>query len=363
MLTFNRCFYILSLKMVYHHKGGEEMKKYLWLVFIALLAGVLAACNSPQSSGEAEAGNVSASNEEVENFPEKPVTIIVHTSAGGPTDLMARELARAAEPILGEKILIENRPGGSGATQMAGVKSAEADGYTLGTMTPSQVGLIEGTLKDQYSLEDFSWISRAQIDPYVIVVNEQSPFNTLNELVDFAKENPGELKVGGYGAIGSGHNVAWNIFAEKAEVESVWAAYESTGDAVTAILGNHIDVANSNPGQVTQYVESGDLKVLGVMNEERLEDLPEVPTYEEVGYDVDTSWAQFRGIFGPSGMDEGIQEKLSDVFAEAMETEEYVEYMRNTQMVYGSMDHVEYSEYIQNQAELTKEWYERLGVN
>ncbi|QHJ70131.1 tripartite tricarboxylate transporter substrate binding protein [Planococcus halotolerans] len=338
------------------------MKKILWVVFMALTIGILAACNSPQSSGDAEAKNESASKEGAENFPEKPVTIVVHTSAGGPTDLMARELAKAAEPILGEKILIENRPGGSGATQMAGVKSAEADGYTLGTMTPSQIGLIEGTLKEQYSLEDFSWISRTQIDPYVIVVNEKSPFNTLEELVAFAKENPGDLKVGGYGASGSGHNVAWNIFADKAGIEGTWAAYESTGDAVTAILGNHIDVANSNPGQVSQYVDSGDLKVLGVMNDERLEELPEVPTYKEAGFEVDTTWSQFRGIFGPAGMNEEVQSKLSEVFAEAMETEGYKDYMKKTQMVYGSMGHEEYSEYVQKQSDLTKEWYERLGV-
>lgn len=338
------------------------MKKKWWVVLLSVMLMFLAACNSPQSSGEAQAENESASNEGAENFPEKPVTILVHTSAGGPTDLMARELAKAAEPILGQKIIVENRPGGSGATQMAGLKSAETDGYTLGAMTPSQIGLIEGTLKDQYSLEDFSYISRAQIDPYIIVVNKKSPFNTLKELVEYAKENPGKLNVGGYGAVGSGHNVAWNILADKADVEANWTAYESTGDAVTAILGNHIDLANSNPGQVAQYVESGDLKVLGVMSEERLEEFPDVPTYGEEGYEVDTSWAQFRGIFAPSGVNEEIQKKLSDVFAEAMETEGYRDYMKKTMMVDGDMDNKEYAEYIEKQSELTKEWYERLGV-
>lgn len=335
-------------------------------LYVALLSMVvvfvLIGCNSPQSSEEATAVNGEGSSEEAENFPDKPVTILVHTSAGGPTDLMARELAKAAEPILGEKILIENRPGGSGATQMANLKSAKPDGYTLGAMTPSQIGLIEGTLKDQYSLENFGWISRAQIDPYVIVVNKKSPFNSLGELVDYAKDHPGELKVGGYGAVGSGHNVAWNILADAAGIEGTWAAYESTGDAVTAILGNHIDVANSNPGQVSQYLESGDLKILGVMSDERLEDLPEVPTYKEEGFDVDSSWAQFRGIFAPSGLNEGVQKKLSDIFVEAMETEGYQDYMKKTQMVEGTMNYEEFSGYIQQQSEMTKDWYERLGV-
>jgi tripartite-type tricarboxylate transporter receptor subunit TctC len=338
------------------------MKKNWLLVLFSIVVMLLAACNSPQSSGKVEANNESGSSKEAKNFPEKPITILVHTSAGGPTDLMARELAKAAEPILGQKILVENRPGGSGATQMAGLKSAKPDGYTLGAMTPSQIGLIEGTLKDQYKLDDFSWITRAQVDPYVIVVNKKSPFNTLEELVAYAKENPGKLKVGGYGAIGSGHNVAWNIFADKAGIEATWAAYESTGDAVTAILGNHIDVANSNPGQVSQYAESGDLKILGVMSDERLEDLPEVPTYKEVGFEVDTSWAQFRGIFAPAGVSEDVQEKLSNAFAEAMETEGYKDYMKKAQMVKGSMSNKDFTDYIQKQADLTEEWYKRLGV-
>jgi tripartite-type tricarboxylate transporter receptor subunit TctC len=339
------------------------MKKKWWSVLISMMVVLLlAACNSPQSSGQAEAKNESGSKQEAEKFPEKPITILVHTSAGGPTDLMARELAKAAEPILGQKVLVENRPGGSGATQMAGLASAKADGYTLGAMTPSQIGLIEGTLKGQYTLDNFDWITRSQVDPYVIVVNKKSPFNTLEELVEYAKQNPGELKVGGYGAVGSGHNVAWNIFAEKAGIEGTWAAYESTGDAVTAILGNHIDVANSNPGQVSQYAESGDLKILGVMSNERLEDLPEVPTYKEAGFDVDNSWAQFRGIFAPSGVSEDVKNKLSEAFAEAMETEEYKDYMKKAQMVEGSMNHEGFSAYIQKQADLTKDWYERLGV-
>lgn len=351
--------------MVYHLKEGVKkmiMTKKWWLALISITVLLLGACNSPQSTDGTQKVSKSESNDESENFPEKPVTILVHTSAGGPTDLMARQLAKAAEPILGQKILIENRPGGSGATQMAGLKAAKADGYTLGAMTPSQIGLLKGTLKDQYSLEDFSWVSRTQIDPYVIVVNKKSPFNTLGDLVEYAKNNPNKLNVAGYGAIGSGHNVAWNILADNAGIEAKWAAYESTGDAVTAILGNHVDIANSNPGQVSQYLESGDLKVLGVMNDERLEDLPDVPTYKEEGYDVDTSWSQFRGIFAPSGVSDDIQKKLSDVFAEAMETEEYKDYMKKNQMVSGSMNNIEFSEYIQKQSELTGEWYEKLGV-
>lgn len=342
------------------------MKRNFLFFILLILSIVLAACSSGPSSSDGAGGGTEESTSQNEgelNFPTKPITIIVHTNSGGPTDLMARELARAAEEVLGSTVVVENRPGGSGATAMAQVYSAEADGHTLGAMTPSQIGLINGTLKEQYDVSDFSWVSRAQIDPYVLVVNSESPFETIDDVVEYLKENPKKLNVGGYGAAGSGHNVAWNIFAETAGVEANWTPYESTGDAVTAILGNHIDIANSNPGQVSQYVEAGQLRILGVMAEERLADLPDVPTYEEAGYPVDTSWAQFRGIFAPEDVPEEVLEKLSEAFMEAYQTESYVSYMESAQMVEGSMGYKEYTEYIERQNQLTKEWYERLGVN
>lgn len=336
------------------------MKKFSLLLLFVLLC-ILSACSDDNvnalSGGKGEAATI-----ETNLDFDKQFTILVHTTAGGPTDLMARELAKAAEEVTGGTFIVENRPGGSGAVQMAEIANAKADGYTLGAMTPSQIGLIEGTLKNQYDLENFSWISQGQIDPYVIAVHNDSPFNTLEELVNYAKENPGKLTVGGYGAIGSGHNVAWNIFAESAHIETVWTAYESTGDAVTAILGKHIDVANSNPGQVSQYYESGDLKILGVMSEERLEDLPDVPTYKEAGFDVDTSWAQFRGVYGPSGIDEAILDELSSVFEKAIATEGYQTYLKNSQMLSGNMDYKEFTDYINTQSEIMVNWYEKLGV-
>ncbi|WP_059104359.1 tripartite tricarboxylate transporter substrate binding protein [Shouchella shacheensis] len=314
---------------------------------------VLSACGNSSEN---------TSGDEAANFPQEDLTIVVHTSAGGPTDLMARELASAMESVIEQNVIVENKPGGSGATQMADVASSNNDGYTLGAMTPSQIGLINGTLSDQYTINDFDWVSRTQIDPYILVVHDESPFETLGDLVNYASENPGVLNVGGYGATGSGHNIAFNILSESADIVAQWTPYESTGDAVTAILGQHIDVANSNPGQVSQYVENGELRVLGVMSDERLEDMPDVPTYAEEGYEVETDWAQFRGIYAPADTPEEITNALGDILDEAMQTEGYQQYMDNAQMLEGAMTPEEFTEYIQSQDELTNHWYEELGI-
>lgn len=297
-----------------------------------------------------------------DKFPTKPITLITHTKAGSPTDVMVRQLGKAAEPIFGQPVVVVNKPGGSGATQMAALRSAPADGYTLGACTPTHVGAMHGPLKGKFSIQDFSWLCRIEIDPYIIIVRSDKPWKVLAELVEFARKNPGKLKVGGYGAVGSGHNIAFNILAKAAGIQVIWTPYEGTNDAVTAVLGGHVDAANSNPGQVMQFVEAQKIRVLGVMGEKRLPGFPDVPTYAEAGFAVESGWDQFRGIFGRKEIPESIQEKISQVFLQAAKTPAFVDYLKKTQMVDGSMDRNAFTNFIQQQEKLTIYWYKELGL-
>jgi tripartite-type tricarboxylate transporter receptor subunit TctC len=295
-------------------------------------------------------------------FPTKPITIISHTAAGSPTDLMARQLGKAAEPLLGQTVVVENKPGGGGAMQTAALLSSPADGYTLAAVTPTQIGSWESTLKGKFNIDQFSWIARVEIDPYIIVVQAGSPWKTLKDLVEYGKKNPNKLKVGGYGSTGSGHNVAFTIFSQAAGIKTVWMPYEGTNAAVTALLGGHIDVANSNPGQVTQHVEAGKLRILGVMTPKRLKGLPDVPTYAEAGFPVEEGWVQFRGIFGRKGIPQPIQTQLSDVFLKAIKSATFQNYMKNAQMEDGSMGTEEFTAFAKQQGALTAKWYQELGI-
>ncbi|MBM4331692.1 MAG: tripartite tricarboxylate transporter substrate binding protein [Deltaproteobacteria bacterium] len=295
-------------------------------------------------------------------YPVKTITIITHTAAGSPTDLMARQLARAAEPLLGQTVVVQNKPGGSSAMQMAALLSAPADGYTLATVTPTQIGALEGPLKGQFNIDQFSWITCVEIDPYVIVVQAGSPWKTLKDLVDYGKKNPNKLRVGGFGSTGSGHNVAFNIFSKAADFKTVWMPYEGTNAAVIALLGGHIDVANSNPGQVAQHVEAGKLRILGVMAPKRLPDFPHVPTYAEAGYQVEEGWDQFRGILGRSGIPKPIQIQLSDIFLKAIKSAPFQDYLKKTQMEDGSMGTEEFAAFVKKQSKLTVHWYRELGI-
>jgi putative tricarboxylic transport membrane protein len=246
--------------------------------------------------------------------------------------------------------------------QVAALLSSPADGYTLAAVTPTQIGAWESTLKGKFNIDQFAWITRVEIDPYILVVQAESPWKTLTEFVAYAQKNPNKLRVGGYGAVGSGHNVAFNILAKAAGFQAVWMPYEGTNAAVTALLGGHIDAANSNPGQVTQQVEAGKLRILGVMSEKRLKDLPTVPTYAESGYPVDTGWSQFRGIFGRKGIPQPIQAQLSEVFIKAIKGPAFQDYLKKTHQEDGSMDLNAFTEFIKNQKKLTAQWYQELGI-
>jgi tripartite-type tricarboxylate transporter receptor subunit TctC len=297
-----------------------------------------------------------------DKYPTKPITIISHTAAGSPTDLMARQLGKAAESFLGQPVIVENKPGGGGAMQVAALLSSPADGYTLAAVTPTQIGAWESTLKGKFNIDQFAWITRVEIDPYILVVQADSQWKTLKEFVEYAKKNPNKLRVGGYGSVGSGHNVAFNILAKAAGIQAVWMPYEGTNAAVTALLGGHIDAANSNPGQVTQQVEAGKLRILGVMAEKRLKDLSNVPTYAEAGYPVDAGWSQFRGIFGRKGIPQPIQAQLSEVFIKAIKSPSFQDYLKKTNQEDGSMDLTTFTEFIKGQKKLTTEWYQELGI-
>lgn len=298
---------------------------------------------------------------QAQEFPSKPIRIVAHTSAGSATDLFARELAEAAAPVFGQPVVVVNRPGGGGATQMAVIRDAEPDGYTVGVNTATHVTSLLTTLKGQFNIDDFAWIIQSQTDPFVLAVSSNSPYKTLEDLVNAARSGE-KIKIGGYGAVGAAHNIAVNVFADAADMPFTWVNYPGAGDALTAALGNHVDAASGNPGGAMSFVEGGRMRILGIMNEERIESLPDVPTYVEAGYDVDTSWKQIRGLIGPKDIPMDIQQKLADGFFKAMESPRFKEYMKRSALVAGTYGPTEYPEFAERLSGIAQEWLDKLGV-
>ena len=260
------------------------------------------------------------------NWPSKTIEIVIPNGPGGPTDILARNLARAAEPVFGQEVVVINKPGGGGATQMTIVKAAEPDGYTLGVNTLTQFTAMKTSLEGIFTIDDFDWIAMLQQDSYMLFVSEDSPYQTFDDFVAAVKETGEVPNVVGFGSIGSVSNVASELATNAAGIDINWVGYNNTVDTITNVLGGHVDVGSANAGSLREFVEAGRLRVIGVLSDQRNPALPDAPTYTEMGYDVDTDWQQIRGLVAPAGVPDEIKQKLAAGLQEAVNSQEFKEY-------------------------------------
>ena len=263
-----------------------------------------------------------------QDFPTKPIEIIVQNAPGGASDIFARTLARSAEDIFGQPVIVVNRAGGGGAAQMAAVRAAAPDGYTIGVNTLSHFTAMLTNLDGVFAPDDFSWIAQVQQDAHVLFVREDSPYQTFSDLVSGQAE--ASIVVGGYGAVGSIANIATRLVTDTADLTVDWVGYDSSTEAITGLLGGHVQMAVANPGPVLDFARAGRVRILGVLSEERSSAFPDVPTFLEQGIDANPGWQQIRGIYGPAGIPENISQILADGLIEAMQSEEFQRYQDET---------------------------------
>lgn len=294
-------------------------------------------------------------------YPGGDIRYVLHVEPGGATDVMARRLAEQLQKSLNVNVIVENRSGGSGARQMAQLSRAQPDGLTIGSVTASHLGMFQQS--GQFNIDSVEWACNLVLEPYLLAVRTDSGIDSLDDLVEQAKAAPGSVSVAGFGEASGGH-VAWLMFDEAAELEEGtinWVPYNSVGDATTATLGGHNTVAISYIGLVKQHVEAGTMKVIGIMSDTRSSIMPDVPTYAEAGFEVDTRWQQFRGIIVPENTPVEAQEALCAVVDEVLQTPELQAYISESDLVPGYMPPAQFTDFVKAQEEATKTWLARLG--
>lgn len=259
------------------------------------------------------------------DYPDRPISVMVSYGAGGATDFQARIVTMVAgnEEYLGQPIVIINKPGAGGRAGWNWFASeAEADGYTLAAYNiPHFVAQsIKGGVK--YSADSFEPIANWGSDPAVVIVGKDSPYNTIGELLDFAKANPGKVTLSGAGLFVGHHIAALQI--EKASGSKV--AYIPTkgggAAAMKAVIAGDVIAGINNLSDAYRASQAGNVKVLAVADLERNTDfLPDVPTLKEAGYDVDNSSVNFRGVMVPKGTPQPVIDmlaaKVPEMFANA----------------------------------------------
>ena len=269
------------------------------------------------AEGQSEKGKI--------DYPTKPIHMVVPWAAGGGTDAVARVLAKEAEPFLGTTIVVENRTGGGGAVGHSAVSSAKPDGYLIGLTTVELI--IQPHIQEvPYSHEEMEPIIQVNLDPAAITVPADSEWNTLEEFLDYARANPGELQCSGTGYAGIWH-IALLDLSQKSDTEFTFVPSTGAAPAITELLGGHIDFVSCSPPEVSAQVEAGQLKMLAVSGNERHPNFPDVPTMKELGYDVQT--ACWRGVQAPKGTPPEIIAILHDAFKKAFESDNFKKTMNN----------------------------------
>lgn len=327
------------------------MKKTLLLLLSLTLVFSLAACGN---SGDKE-GTVDSSQ-----FPTKPVEIIVAYKAGGGTDVGARILASVAEKTLGKPLVILNKPGSDGELGYTELAKAKPDGYTIGFINlPTFVSLtLERDTK--YEIGDVEPILNHVYDSGVLVVQSSSQWQTLEELIEYAKENPGELTISNNGT-GASNHIGAAHFAHEAEIDVTHVPFGGSTDMIAALRGGHVDATVAKISEVAGLVNSGEVRILASFTDERLENFPDVPTMKEHGYDI--LFGSARALVAPKGTPKEIIEILHDAFKEAMESEEHLEKAKNADLPIKYMGPEELAKYIQDEEEYLKEITKIIDLN
>jgi len=246
-------------------------------------------------------------------YPSKPINFITGYTAGSSGDVVFRPLAEAASKLLGQPIVIQNRPGAATALALAQLKNEKPDGHTLGFMVGS--GVLQPHLeKLPYNVtQDFAPIIKFADFVMGVVVHASSPWKSWQEFAAYAKANPGKVKYAHSGAV---NRFSMEGFAKEAGLSWVPVTYKGSAEAIVAILGKHVD-AFAGGSDFAPYVKSGELRLLVTYGRTRYSVYPDTPTFRDLGYK--TWMASPCIVVAPKGTPAPVVTKLHDAFKQAME--------------------------------------------
>lgn len=269
----------------------------------------------------ASAGMASA-----QDYPQRPIEMVVTFGPGGGADLMGRQMGRLMEKPLGVSIPISNVAGASGNAGLTRLKTDAPDGYTIGTLISLTVASWASGLGDS-SIDDFEVLAVVQNSPSFLFVPASSPYQTAEDLFAYAKENPGELTVATSG-YGTQDDVTLKLLAKDGvQMENV--PFQSPGERYASPIGGHTAVLYEEPGDVAQFLKAEQLKPLVVFSEERHAAFPDVPTSTELGYEI-SGLDNFRTVAVRAGTDPAIVEKLQSAVEESVASEEWQKFCAET---------------------------------
>ncbi|WKK17397.1 tripartite tricarboxylate transporter substrate binding protein [Achromobacter insolitus] len=254
--------------------------------------------------------SLAAGTAAAQSWPAQPIRWIVPYPAGGGTDVVARTVASGLEKPLGQTIVVENRPGAATIIGATAIAQAEANGYMVGTADSGTLAFNPSLYaKLSYDPSKFTYIGGIAKFPLLLAVNVNSPFKTVDDVLQAAKKEPGKLSAASAGA-GSPHHLALELFKQRTNANVLHVPYKGAAPAVQDLLGGQVDLMFIDLAAGLPNVKAGKLRVLAAATPERVAALPDVPTMAEQGVPNFTAYA-WQGLVGPAGLPEPVVKKLA----------------------------------------------------
>ena len=295
-------------------------------------------------------------------YPTKSITMIVPFPPGGLADIVARPVAEALTRELGQPVVIENKGGAGGGIGMGVAARAKPDGYTVLLALSSLTVIPEADAllgrSPMFLLNELRPIARYTADPTVLAVRADAPWKTVKEFIEDARKRPGAINYGSSGNYGTMH-VPMEILAQTAGVKMTHIPFTGAAPAIVAMLGGQIDAVSTGPATVLQHVKAGKIRVLGHWGNGPLASLPDVSSLKDLGFNAE--YAQWSGLFIPSGTPEPIAQRLRAAAKVAAQDTKVRDIIQNTGSPVVYLDSPEFEKYVQADAKRMTDVVKKIG--
>lgn len=293
-----------------------------------------------------------------DKFPQRPIRLVIGYTAGGSTDIPFRVLAENASKILGQPVIVENKPGAGGVLPAQMMQATAPDGYTLAQVAMPVYRLPYTTKINWDPVKDLTYVINLAGYSFGVVVPADSPIKSMQEYIAYARANPGKLTYGSPGSMTTLH-LTMEELALKQNVQFSHVPFKGNSESLQALLGGHVMSVADTPGWA-QYVESGKLRLLSTWGDKRSARFPNAPTLKELGYGI-VQTSPF-GLVAPKGTDPKIVKKLHDAFKKAMEMPNYRQELAKFDMEPYYMGSEQYAQFAAETVKKEKAIIEKLGL-
>lgn len=320
------------------------------MICVFFVIGLLSGCGNSSNDSAKSAGKA--------KFPEKEITLVCPWPPGGSSDLLTRAIAQAANKHLEKPIVVVNRDGANGIVATTELAKTKADGYTI------SLG-VSGLFTNQpyvqknlgYKQDDFDFLMGFTNEPILLTVNADSPYNTLEDLLNAAKDKDMVIRFSNSG-LGGFPQLSLTYLFQLAGVKAQAVPFKGSAPALAALLGGHVEAAASHPGEAIPHIKAGKLRPLAVSSPTRFYSLPDVPTMKEKGFDIDMGVRKY--VFAPKGMDPEVREKLIAVLKKVHEDPDFKKYMSDVNLMVEPLDGKELVNYFNTQGPIMKKLLEDM---